>query len=126
VEIEPLDVLRFVWTFGTGLGSLIMLYLMREVAADERALQMINRSGLNLMRLLAHGETTDQRIRFISLVALFIGGATSYLRMTELVIVCLVVSAAAQIYLGWIKVQRRRQVFRQIRLQRGGEEAYGN
>lgn len=113
-----LDALRLVWMVGTGVGTLIMLYLLREVVADVEAIEALDRPGLALARDLSQGEVTDQTIRLFAVGTLFIAGVSSYARLPELTVVLLLVSALAQVALAVVKVTRRRRVFRDIRLLR--------
>ena len=116
------DVLRLVWTAGTGVGTLIMAILVWDVYADYRALPAETPPGNEAMRLIARGEVVDQCVRLLAVGALFIAGIFSYLQDGQVVIILLMVSAAGQVFLGTIKLRRRQQIFDQLRLSRAKGE----
>jgi hypothetical protein len=117
--VAPVDVLRAVWTGGTGLGTLIMIALLREVMIDNWAISQIRRPGTDVLRVVAQGEVWDQTIRLTGVASLFFAGVLSYVPGTgEFVLMLLVLSAAAQVFLATVKMNRRRQLMRTLRLNR--------
>jgi hypothetical protein len=118
--VTATEILRLIWTIGTGLGTLVMLVLLREVRQDAWAMAQVRPPGLDVLRMFTLGEVMDQSIRLSSIVLLFLAGVLSYLGpyFTPVVIGLLCLSAAAQVWLGVVKLNRRRRIFHALILQR--------
>jgi hypothetical protein len=116
--VTPLEVLRAVWTIGTGLGTLVMLALLREVLIDNWAISQITRPSTSVLRMTTRGEVDDQIIRLVAVASLFLAGLMTYAGQSTVVIALLCISAAAQVALGTVKLQRRRRLLRTLRLNR--------
>jgi hypothetical protein len=100
-----------------------MLALLREVRLDAWAISQIRRPGTDVLRQITIGEVQDQTIRLIAIASLFFAGALSYFSVTyvgfaPVVIGLLCLSAAAQIWLGVVKIMRRRRIMRTLKLNR--------
>lgn len=116
--VTTLEIVRAVWTVSTGVGTLLMLWLVREALVDNWAVSQQHRSNGGALRLITRGEVEDQAVRTISLLCLFLGGVLSYFMQSTLVIALLVLSAWAQVMIGIIKLHRRRRLFDTLKLTR--------
>jgi len=116
--VIPLEVVRAVWTVSTGVGTLIMLWLLREALVDNWAISQVHRTNGSALRLITRGEVEDQTVRVFSVFCLFLGGGLSYFMQPALVIALLTLSAFAQVAIGIIKLSRRRRLFDTLRLDR--------
>jgi hypothetical protein len=113
-----LEVLRLVWTIGTGIGTLIQLYLFREVVIDDRAISQVRPPRADFLRVHTRGEIWDQAILTLAVFVLFLAGVLAYVELGMWAIPLLVASAASLVSLGILKLSRRRRIFRTLRLNR--------
>ena len=105
--MSGIDPLIAVWTLGTGMGTTVMAWLLGEVVLDYRSI------------LIARGEIIDQSIRLLALVTLFLAGMCALLNVeTAIIIPLLLVSAAAQVVIGVLKLVRRRTMLTLLRIER--------
>jgi hypothetical protein len=116
--VTTLEIVRAVWTVSTGVGTLIMLWLLREALVDNWAISQVHRSNGGALRIITRGEVEDQAVRVASVFCLCAAGALSYFMQPTLVIALLVLSAFAQVTLGIIKLHRRRRLFDTLKLTR--------
>jgi hypothetical protein len=118
--VTATEILRLVWTVGTGIGTLVMVVLLQEVRQDAWAMAQVRRPGLDVLRMFTLGEVTDQSIRLASVMSLFAAGLLTYAgaMFSPEVIGLLCLSATAQVWLGLVKLGRRRKIFRALILMR--------
>jgi hypothetical protein len=119
LHVTGIDALRVIWTLATGIGTILMLVLLREAWLDRWAIRQVRRPGTDVLRLQTEGEVWDQAVLTLTLLSLFLTAVASYIGLgTALGIPLLVVCASGLVTLGVMKVRRRRRVFRQLRLNR--------
>ena len=116
------DQLRALWTVGTLFGSVVMLFLTREAIKDEDAVRLVARPGTEVLRLYLRGEVWDHTLLMLTLLALFLAGMLSYLGLSAVVIPLLVLSAGLLVFLGVMKSERRRRMFRSVKRNRKPQE----
>jgi hypothetical protein len=113
-----LEALRVVWTVSTGIGALIMLYLLREVWIDDHAIGQVRPPRADFLRVHTRGEVWDQAILTIKALLLFLAGVLAITLDGPWPIPPIVLSAGLLVLLGVFKFQRRRRIFRTLRLNR--------
>lgn len=125
--VQRLETVRVVWTVGTGFGLATMLMLLREVMLDDRAIRQVSRPGIAVLQMTTRGEIVDQCIRTVSVGSMFLAGLASLLdeqprgrrsRSGVATLLLLMCSAASQVFLATVKLQRRRSMIKAIRLNR--------
>lgn len=106
------------WTVATGVGTIIQLYLLHEVWIDDRAIMQVRPPRSDFLRVHTRGEVWDQSLLTAKMVALFIAGVLAYTVDTFWPIIPIVFSAGLLVLLSFSKFQRRRRIFRTLRLNR--------
>lgn len=119
--MPQVDLLTLFWTVGTGIGTIAMAVLVYYAYQDRQAIRALRRPGIDVARVMADGEFTDQLVRLVAVGALFLAGMLALDHIRDEVVTMLIVSAAAQVFLGTIKLQRRRRIFRGIHVARRGK-----
>ena len=113
--VSLLEIVRAVWTVSAGIGTLLMLWLLRETMQDNWAIEQIRRPGTDVLRLQTRGEVTDQAMLTLAVASMCLAGGIAYIGLPELAAPLLVLTAAALVALGFIKLARRRRMFRSVR-----------
>ena len=117
--MSGIDPLIAVWTLGTGMGTTVMAWLLGEVVLDYRSIRHSRLRNADVAVLIARGEIIDQSIRLLALVTLFLAGMCALLNVeTAIIIPLLLVSAAAQVVIGVLKLVRRRTMLTLLRIER--------
>lgn len=113
-----LDLLRWAWTIGTGLGTMVMLYLLREVSIDDQAISQVRPPRADFLRVHTRGEVWDQSVLTAAVAMLFLAGLLALTVDNIWPIPPLLLSAALLVFLGLLKLSRRRRIFATLRLNR--------
>jgi hypothetical protein len=95
-----------------------MLYLLWESWIDDRAITQVRPPKTDFLRVHTRGDVWDQAVLTIAVGALFVAGLMAILGVTFVAIPLLVLSAASLVYLGILKLFRRRRIFRTLRMNR--------
>jgi uncharacterized integral membrane protein len=133
------DQLRAVWTFvgaiGTSAGIVCMAvvyWLHREAQRDDWALSQVTNPRLNFLRMHTQGEVADTSLfawavlalvlavsaAFGAGVASILGSGQAALVLLLALVLALVAGVVLLVVLGVKRLQRRRSIFRTIRVNR--------
>lgn len=116
--VTVLEALRIGWTIATGLGLAVMLYLLREVWLDDQAIKQVRPPRADFLRMNTSGEVWDHALLAAKMFSLFLAGILAFTVDTFWPILPIVFSAFLLVVLGFSKWQRRRRIFRTLRLNR--------
>lgn len=122
-DMTPTDAIRWMWTFLTGWGVLFALYNVREVLIDHWAVSQIRRRPVDILRMHTRGEVWDHALILLALAADFVAGICALAGQSLWALSALILSAVALIVLSFMQTQRRRKIFRAIRLRPPTEPA---
>jgi hypothetical protein len=114
--VTPTDAIRWTWTFLTGWGVLFALWNVREVLVDHWAVSQIRTRPVDVLRLQTHGEVWNHALILGALAADFVAGVFALAGLSLGALTALILSAVALIVLSFMQTQRRRRIFRAIRL----------
>lgn len=117
-SLEILTALRLIWTIGTGIGTVVMLVLLREVWIDDQAIHQVRPPRTDFLRIHTRGEVWDQAVLTIKVALLFMAGLLAITVDSFWPIPPIVLSAGLLVLLGLVRIRRRRRIFRTLRLSR--------
>jgi hypothetical protein len=119
------DWLRWAWTALTGSGVLFAMWNLREVLIDNWAVDQIRTRPVDVLRLQTRGAVYDHALIFAALAADFMAGVCALAGMSIGALVSLIASAIALIVLSFAQTQRRRRIFRALRMRPPKEDRHG-
>lgn len=115
-DVTPTDVIRWTWTFLTGWGVVFALYNVREVLIDHWAVSQIRTRPVDVLRMQTRGEVWNHALILAALAADFVAGVFALAGQSAGALIALILSAVALIQLSFMETNRRRRIFRAIRL----------
>jgi hypothetical protein len=110
--------LRWSWTFLNGWGVLFAAWNVREALLDYLAVLQVDRETrpINVLQLQVRAEIWLHAMILLALFANFMAGVLALSGWTGGALIGLIISAAALIVLSFGYAQRRRGIFRALRL----------
>jgi hypothetical protein len=117
------DTIRWFWTILTGWGVLFALWNLREVLVDNWAVSQIRTRGTDVIKLQTRSAVWDHIFIFGAIAADCAAGVSAILGQPAIALVALIANAVLLMALSFTQTQRRRRIFRMLRLRPRKEEA---
>lgn len=109
---------RLIWTVLGALGTILFLILAREARLDHVALTQVRPPRLDFLRMHTRGELQDVAMLTLVIGCMAGAGAASMMGVPLVAVALLVISECLLVALGFVKLMRRRAIFRSLRLSR--------
>lgn len=115
------DMVRLTWLVGMGISAIATVWLLAELLVDVYAISINPRTnGMAMFQRYTEGEVWIVSLVLASLTAFFLAALVSYLGLSELTLLLLLVGGGAIAAIPFYLHIRRRRVFRAVKLRRPG------
>jgi hypothetical protein len=110
------ETIRWFWTILTGCGVLFALWNLREVLVDNWAVSQVRTKGTDVIKLQTRSAVWDHIFIFGAITADCIAGVSAILGQPAIALMALIGNAVLLMVLSFTQTQRRRRIFRMLRL----------